>query len=71
MAIKPRCPKGMGVILECPVAIVFALDPSTIAQFPPRRNEKSTGPLRQPPGVVFSYFGQFARSSCATAAPVR
>jgi hypothetical protein len=69
MAMKPRCPKGMGVVLWRPVAIVFALDPATISQFPSRRNEKSDG--RQPPGVVFSYLGQFAMSSCATAAPVR
>jgi hypothetical protein len=69
MAMKPRGPKGMGVVLKRPVAIVFALDAATIARFPPRRNEKSAG--LQPPGVVFSYFGQFARSSCATAAPVR
>jgi hypothetical protein len=49
MAMKPRCPKGMGVVLECPVAIVFALDDATIAQFPARRNEKSTGFFVSPP----------------------
>ena len=48
MAMKPRCPRGMGVVLERPVAIVFALDAVRIADNPGLRNTKSAGCARFP-----------------------
>ena len=34
MAMKPRGPEGVGIVLVCLVAILFALDGESIAQYP-------------------------------------